>query len=353
VTGSTGDYWLRSINSGASAAGLSLAPGAGGQINVSFTPSASTPVGTVVSGTLYVDDYFDDLQSCDQLAAVPYTYTVGTAPPATTTPPPAPEPPPVTSPPASPRLARAVATGVRSTARKLTTHSASLRLPLRATWASKASSPCRVTVTATVPGALAKSRARTVTIGSGSLTVAAGRSAIVHLRLTTRGIQLLRSRHTLRITLHVAIRTRREFGVRPRRQATSDVCQDEAARPSIAAARRLRTRRASAAYQRLAHDEAAEPTIEFATKGVRCSKARQDDLTAYAVNRRASTSCQGSVCTTTSAMEGISCRSSSSRSLASWWASVSDESAPTERVMNRTSPSLVGSRRSCRAGVCA
>jgi subtilisin family serine protease len=144
VTGSTGDYWLKTINSGASAAGLSLAPGAGGQISVSFTPSASTPVGTVVSGTLYIDDYFNDLQSGDQLAAVPYTYTVGTAP---TTPPPATTPtppsrgPPVTPPPVSPQPKRAAATGVRSTAKKLSTGVAALRLPLSATCASSSRSP--------------------------------------------------------------------------------------------------------------------------------------------------------------------------------------------------------------------
>lgn len=214
MTGSTGDYWLKSSNSGASAAGLSLAPGAGGQITVSFTPSASTPVGTVVSGTLYVDDYFTDNQSGDQLAAVPYTYTVGTAPPATTTPPPPATPTPPapgptgTSPPASPGPSRDRGRDRRPRhGEKLSTRDASLRLPLSATCASSARGPCRVSVTATVPGALATSRARTVTIGSGSLTVAAGHNAIMPLRLTTRGPKLLRTRHTLTVTLHVAIKT--------------------------------------------------------------------------------------------------------------------------------------------------
>jgi hypothetical protein len=217
VTSSTGDRWLASINSAApTAQPLSVAPGGSGPISVSFTPSVSTPTGTVVSGTLYVDDYFNDSGSGDQLAAVPYTYTVGTAPPTTTTStpttptPPATPPSPsgtVTPPVGSTRPAATVATGVRSTARKLSTGVASLRLPLSATCASSASGRCRVSVTATVPGALAGSRARTVTIGSGSLTVAARQSAIVPLRLTTRGIKLLRTRHTLTITLHVAIST--------------------------------------------------------------------------------------------------------------------------------------------------
>jgi hypothetical protein len=208
VTGSTGDYWLKTIDSSASAAGLSLAPGAGGQISVSFTPNASTPVGTVVSGTLYIDDYFTDRPSGDQLAAVPYTYTVGTAPPATTSPPattPAPSAP--GPPPASPKPKRAIATGIRATAKRLSTGVAALRLPLNATCASSAHGRCRVSVTATVPGTLAGSRRRTLTIGSGSLTVAAGHSAIAHLKLTTRGIKLLRARHTLTVTLHVGIKT--------------------------------------------------------------------------------------------------------------------------------------------------
>jgi hypothetical protein len=114
----------------------------------------------------------------------------------------------VTPPPATPRLTRTVATEVRSTARMLGTHVASLRLPLRATCATDARGPCRVSVTATVPGALAGSHTRTVTIGGGSLMVGAGRTAIVDLRLTARGITLLRDRHTLTITMHVAIRTR-------------------------------------------------------------------------------------------------------------------------------------------------
>jgi hypothetical protein len=216
VTSSTGDRWLASINSaGPAVEPLSVAPDASGLISVSFTPSASTPAGTVVSGTLYLDDYFNDTQSGDQLAAVPYTYTVGTAPPATTPTPPTttrmpPSPgPTVTAAPVSPSPAgaTALATGTRSTAAKLTTGVALLRLPLSATCASSAGGPCRVAVTATVPGAIARSRARTVTIGSGSLTVAAGQSAVVHLTLTTRGLGLLRTRHTLTVELHVAIRT--------------------------------------------------------------------------------------------------------------------------------------------------
>jgi hypothetical protein len=82
-----------------------------------------------------------------------------------------------------------------------------MRLPLDATCASSAHGRCRVSVTATVPGTLAGSRRRTLTIGSGSLTVAAGNTAIAHLKLTTRGIKLLRARHALTVTLHIGIRT--------------------------------------------------------------------------------------------------------------------------------------------------
>jgi hypothetical protein len=210
VTTSTGDYWLSSINSGASATGLSLAPGASGQIGVLFSPSAATPVGSVISGTIYIDHHFNDSQSGDQLAAVPYSYTVGTAP--ATTPPAAttstsPAPGPTVTPPSpAPRL-RVITTGIHLRAKNLRIGVAALRLPLSATCASGARGRCPVSVTATVPGALAGSRGRTVTIGSGSLAVAVGRSAFVHLRLTTRGLTLLRARHALTITLHVRIRT--------------------------------------------------------------------------------------------------------------------------------------------------
>ncbi|HWE62763.1 MAG TPA: hypothetical protein VHB98_13700, partial [Chloroflexota bacterium] len=53
---------------------LVLAPGQSGVINVTITPTAA--VGTTVSGTLYVAAYNDIPLSTDELAALPYTYTV-------------------------------------------------------------------------------------------------------------------------------------------------------------------------------------------------------------------------------------------------------------------------------------
>ncbi|MGP8207829.1 MAG: S8 family serine peptidase [Acidimicrobiales bacterium] len=60
-----------------------LAPGQSAEIGVTITPTA--PVGTVISGTLYVDDFTLEsfngtkgvLPDADEVAALPYTYTVG------------------------------------------------------------------------------------------------------------------------------------------------------------------------------------------------------------------------------------------------------------------------------------
>jgi hypothetical protein len=85
VTSSTGDFWLFAINpaAGASSSPVVINPGQTGVINVTIAPSG-TP-GTVVSGNLYVDDFTDNLPpyhqtTGDELAAIPYRYTVGPAP---------------------------------------------------------------------------------------------------------------------------------------------------------------------------------------------------------------------------------------------------------------------------------
>ena len=89
ITSSTGDMWsaLNGLSSGFSP--TYLEPGQSTTIAVSVTPTGSP--GTTVSGTLYVDDYslasdFDfDLPNADELAAIPYSYTVAPKPdPATT-----------------------------------------------------------------------------------------------------------------------------------------------------------------------------------------------------------------------------------------------------------------------------
>jgi hypothetical protein len=82
VTSATGDLWLASTNPAASFSPIILNPGQTATINVTITPSAA--VGTVVQGTLYVDDFVSsvppaayDQESGDELAAFPYEYTVG------------------------------------------------------------------------------------------------------------------------------------------------------------------------------------------------------------------------------------------------------------------------------------
>jgi hypothetical protein len=76
VTSSTGDFWqLQTTNV------LYLLPGQSGTISVDITPSGKP--GSVQSGVLYVDDYVlaslfsTPLPDGDELAAIPYTYTVG------------------------------------------------------------------------------------------------------------------------------------------------------------------------------------------------------------------------------------------------------------------------------------
>ncbi len=80
MTSSTGDMWssFNGLSKGFSPAYLD--PGQSTTITVSVAPTAMP--GTVVSGTLYVDDYslagsFNfDLPNGDELAAIPYSYTV-------------------------------------------------------------------------------------------------------------------------------------------------------------------------------------------------------------------------------------------------------------------------------------
>ncbi|MGO9300052.1 MAG: protease inhibitor I9 family protein [Acidimicrobiales bacterium] len=89
VTSSTGDAWqLLAVDPGAFAPSATSAgftpvvvnPGQTTVIDVTITPSG--PVGTMVNGTLYVDDFASGVPpygqfSGDELAAVPYSYTIG------------------------------------------------------------------------------------------------------------------------------------------------------------------------------------------------------------------------------------------------------------------------------------
>jgi hypothetical protein len=76
ITSSTGDPWLQmSVDNSAPYAPLILAPGQSGTINLTITPNA--PTGTVVQGFIGVDTLNTSTQSGDEIALLPYTYTVG------------------------------------------------------------------------------------------------------------------------------------------------------------------------------------------------------------------------------------------------------------------------------------
>lgn len=76
VMSSTGDYWLRGVLYQSPAfRPVTVDPGNTGTIDVTFTPTA--PKGTVVTGWLYVDDTALSNEAGDELAYLPYSYTVG------------------------------------------------------------------------------------------------------------------------------------------------------------------------------------------------------------------------------------------------------------------------------------
>jgi hypothetical protein len=77
----TGDFWPTSINPATMFSPITLNPGQTATINVTIAPSGAP--GTVVRGTLYVDDFASETptnylctESGDELAALPYTYTI-------------------------------------------------------------------------------------------------------------------------------------------------------------------------------------------------------------------------------------------------------------------------------------
>ncbi len=80
MTSATGDLWSSVNGLTSTFAPVYVSPGASATITVSVTPTG--PPGTRVSGTLYVDDYtvgtefFDGPVNSDELAAIPYSYTV-------------------------------------------------------------------------------------------------------------------------------------------------------------------------------------------------------------------------------------------------------------------------------------
>jgi hypothetical protein len=81
VTSTTGDLWLASIGSTAAFKPIVIDPGKTATIHVTITPSGTA--GTVVQGTLYVDDFTSDVpppaygqEAGDELVGLPYSYTI-------------------------------------------------------------------------------------------------------------------------------------------------------------------------------------------------------------------------------------------------------------------------------------
>jgi Subtilase family/Peptidase inhibitor I9 len=79
VAPATGDFWMQAVNPAAAFTPVVIGPGDTAVIPVTITPSG--PSGTVVSGKLYVDDFIDSVPpfgqtTGDELAALPYTYTI-------------------------------------------------------------------------------------------------------------------------------------------------------------------------------------------------------------------------------------------------------------------------------------
>jgi hypothetical protein len=80
VTSTTGDDWTAAYTGKISPTAYVIGPGASATLPVTITPSARA--GTVVRGTLYVDDLLAAIPpyaqySGDEVAALPYEYTVG------------------------------------------------------------------------------------------------------------------------------------------------------------------------------------------------------------------------------------------------------------------------------------
>jgi hypothetical protein len=81
VTSTTGDLWTAATSGAVNLAPVVIAPGASATVEVTITPTG--PKGTVVSGTLYVDNtLFEGIApygqlSGDEVSAIPYQYKVG------------------------------------------------------------------------------------------------------------------------------------------------------------------------------------------------------------------------------------------------------------------------------------
>jgi hypothetical protein len=106
---------------------------------------------------------------------------------------------------------------VTGTASAGTAHVSGSTVTLTVSCAGAAGTTCAVTATLTVVETLrgskviavsaAKSRRKSVTLGTGKVTLAAGRHASIKIKLNATGRRLLAARHTLRVKLGVAARS--------------------------------------------------------------------------------------------------------------------------------------------------
>jgi subtilisin family serine protease len=206
VTSSTGDNWLYSVDPDTPTPSFaSIVSGASANITVTFAPPSGTPVGTVVKGTLQVDNASDvDQNVGDVLAEIPYEYTVGTAPPpvTTTTATTATTPPTTTTTKTTPiavvraKLGRAKVRG--------TTVGVPVSCPKTARTACKVTLKLTVAeklkggkVIAVAASAKPRTTTRTLVAGSTTVTVAPGKSKTAEVALNKAAKQLLNKRHTL------------------------------------------------------------------------------------------------------------------------------------------------------------
>ncbi|HUC56904.1 MAG TPA: hypothetical protein VMA95_05845 [Streptosporangiaceae bacterium] len=79
VTSTTGDLEPAAINPATTFSPVVINPGQTATVNVTITPSGSS--GTVVSGTLFIDDFLTNVppfgqQGADEVTGLPYTYTI-------------------------------------------------------------------------------------------------------------------------------------------------------------------------------------------------------------------------------------------------------------------------------------
>lgn len=79
VTSATGDLELAATNPATTFSPIVINPGQSATVNVTITPSGAS--GTVVNGTLYIDDFLTNVQpfgqqGADELIGLPYSYTI-------------------------------------------------------------------------------------------------------------------------------------------------------------------------------------------------------------------------------------------------------------------------------------